>query len=136
MLFVIHRGNHPDLEYRGGQGSIVHLVTRVKGITDWARSNGVDWAFSAQNAGNRFATFSQSPEELEALDWRAIGNTNFTEPRIKAAKQAEFLVHGRVPWNLIEGMGIQDERHLSAVQEILQGLTHRPKVVVRPNWYF
>lgn len=136
MLFVIHRGNHPDLGYHGGQGSIIHLATRVSTVTDWACSNGGEWAFSPQNAGNRFATFSQSLEELEGLDWRAISNTNFTEPRIKAAKQAEFLVHDRVPWNLIEGIEVQSERHLSPVQEVLQGMTHRPKVVVRPNWYF
>lgn len=136
MLFVIHRGNHPDLAYRGGQESVVHLVARVSNVTAWAVSNGVDWAFSAQNAGNRLATFSRSLEELEALDWRAIASTNFAEPRVKAAKQAEFLVHDRLPWNLIEGLGVQDERHLEVVQEILQGAAHQPKVVVRPNWYF
>jgi hypothetical protein len=25
MLYVIHRANHPDLSYRGGQEPIVHL---------------------------------------------------------------------------------------------------------------
>lgn len=95
----------------------MHLVTRVSSITAWASANGVDLAFSTQNAGARFATFSRCLEELESLDWRAIANTNFAEPRIKAAKQAEFLIHHRVPWNLIEGIGVQDERHLSAVQE-------------------
>ena len=25
MLYVIHAANHPELEYRGGQGPIIHL---------------------------------------------------------------------------------------------------------------
>jgi len=25
MLYLIHQANHPDLSYRGGQGSIIHL---------------------------------------------------------------------------------------------------------------
>ena len=64
MLYVIHKGNHPDLGYRGGQDSVVHLVTRVSNVVAWAASNGVDWAFSPQNAGNGLATFSRSLEEL------------------------------------------------------------------------
>jgi len=25
MLYILHRGNHPDLDYREGQGPILHL---------------------------------------------------------------------------------------------------------------
>jgi hypothetical protein len=25
MLYMIHRGNHPELSYHGGQGEILHL---------------------------------------------------------------------------------------------------------------
>ncbi len=31
MLYVIHRANHPELAYRGGQGPIVHLEADPEG---------------------------------------------------------------------------------------------------------
>lgn len=32
MLFVIHRANHPELTYRGGQGPIVHLEADLQEV--------------------------------------------------------------------------------------------------------
>jgi hypothetical protein len=40
MLFLIYHANHPDLNYRGGQGPIVHLEADLKAAVDWARQNG------------------------------------------------------------------------------------------------
>ncbi len=36
MLFLIHRGNHPDLPYRGGQRPIVHLEADLNRVVQWA----------------------------------------------------------------------------------------------------
>ncbi len=36
MLFLLHRGNHPDLTYRGGQRPIVHLEADLRTVVEWA----------------------------------------------------------------------------------------------------
>jgi hypothetical protein len=32
MLFLLHRGNHPDMNYTGGQRPIVHLVADLNEV--------------------------------------------------------------------------------------------------------
>jgi hypothetical protein len=51
MLFVIHRANHPDLAYRGGQQPILHLEGDLHKVVQWANDNQRRWAFSLSNAG-------------------------------------------------------------------------------------
>lgn len=51
MLYLIHRGNHPELTYCGGQGPIVHLVADLGEVVRWADGEGRRWAFSLSNAG-------------------------------------------------------------------------------------
>ncbi len=36
MLYLIHQANYPELEYRGGQQSIVNLQADLKAAVDWA----------------------------------------------------------------------------------------------------
>ena len=36
MLYVIHMSNHPDLEYRGGQGPIIHLEADLRKTVAYA----------------------------------------------------------------------------------------------------
>src|SRR3990172_6495525 len=57
MLFVIYRGNHPELTYRGGQEPIVHLEADLYKVIDWADARGIPWAFSLSNAGARYTEF-------------------------------------------------------------------------------
>jgi len=32
MLYILWKGNHPEVTYRGGQESIVHLVADVRSV--------------------------------------------------------------------------------------------------------
>ncbi len=75
MLFVIYRGNHPELTYRGGQGPIVHLEADLRKVTRWADENGVRWAFSLSNAGAYYTEFRSNLSDLNELDWDAIAAT-------------------------------------------------------------
>src|SRR5262249_46643902 len=77
MLYVIHRGNHPDLPYRGGQQPIVHLEADLQTVIAWAAARGVRWAFSLSNAGAYYAVFRSRVAELDQLDWGAIAATDF-----------------------------------------------------------
>ena len=36
MLYIIYRGNHPELSYRSGQGPELHLETDLNATVAWA----------------------------------------------------------------------------------------------------
>jgi ssDNA thymidine ADP-ribosyltransferase, DarT len=136
MLYLIHRANHPELAYRGGQGPIVHLEADLKATVAWAESRGRRWAFTLSNAGARYTEFCNDLDDLDEVDWAAVANDNFRSPEVKEGKQAEFLVHEAFPWNLIRRIGVRSNRIRARVLEELGGAEHRPPVAVRPDWYF
>lgn len=80
--------------------------------------------------------FFDNIDEIDALDWNAIGETDWGDPFVKERKQAEFLVEQSFPWELIEHIGVIDEKIAERVASLLREASHRPKVVVAPQWYF
>jgi len=136
MLYILHRGNHPELTYRGGQGPIVHLVADLRSTVSWANSEQHPWAFSDRNAADAMAEFFTSLRDLARIDWRAVNQRDFRDPRIKEGKQAEFLVYEVLPWTLVEHVGVQSEATRKRVLEALRGSEHSPSVQVEPSWYF
>ncbi len=107
MLYILHRGNHPDLNYREGQQPIVHLQADLLDTVRLANQHGVRWAFSNTNAGARYD-----------------------------GKQAEFLVFESFPWPLVERIGVASQAVLQQVQEVLADVAHQPPASVEPGWYF
>lgn len=136
MLYVLHRGNDPELTYQGGQAPIVHLEADLQTVVTWANQHGVRWAFSLANAGTFYTQFRSSLAKLSDLDWGAIQATDFRDPDIKEGKQAEFLVHGAFPWHLVSRIGVISPRFQNLVQTGLASAAHLPQVVVKPEWYF
>lgn len=51
MLYILYRGNHPELQYQEGQAPIVHLQADLQATIQWAAKKRVRWAFSDRNAG-------------------------------------------------------------------------------------
>jgi len=92
MLFVIHCKNNPDLSYRGGQESIVHLEADVQEVVEWATGCGRRWAFSNANAGALYASFFSSLADLREVNWPAVGSTDFRDPEVKDGKQGAGVV--------------------------------------------
>ena len=45
MLYVIHKSDHPELTYRGGQGPIIHLEADMREAVAWAERHSQRWAF-------------------------------------------------------------------------------------------
>ena len=72
MLYLIYRANHPELDYRGGQGPIVHLEADLHEAVDWAERHGRRWAFTLSNAGSRYFQDRCDRAQLDELDWAAI----------------------------------------------------------------
>lgn len=136
MLYVIHRANHPELTYQGGQGPILHLEADLQEAVDWADRNSQRWAFSLSNAGARYVQFRSSLDELAEINWQAVAATDFRSYEISEGKQAEFLVERMFPWTLVRRIGVRSHRIAADVTGALEKAEHRPVVEVKPSWYY
>jgi hypothetical protein len=56
----------------------------------------------------------------------------------KRRRQAEFLVHQRLPWSYIRGIAVYSEQQKQQVETIMNNNsnTHRPNAIIRKNWYY
>ena len=136
MLYILHMGNLQDLAYHGGQRPIVHIRADLHAVLEWARIQRKRWAFSKGNAGARYADFSTDPSMLDNLDWEAIQRTDWRDPDIKEAKQAEFLVEESFPWALVEIIGAMDTGIAKQVADVIDEADHQPRIEVEPTWYY
>ena len=134
MLYVISKQNHPNVAFHHGQGPVVHLVADMKEVVAWADAEKRKWAFSDINAANRLADFHDDLEQLDQLNWDAIGTRNWVSCRDH--KMAEFLLHGGFPWSLFRGIGVYSHGMATRVGEVLQGAANRPKVEIKTEWYY
>jgi hypothetical protein len=136
MLYLLYRGNHPELTYRGGQEPIIHLQLDLHHVATSATDGGDRWAFSLANAGAAYTEFRRELGQLDEIDWSAVAGQDFRDPQVKEAKQAEFLVRRFVPWELVDRIGVRTARTRDRVLAALAQASHRPPVDVLPRWYF
>lgn len=136
MLYILYRGNHPDIDYQEGQEAIVHLQADLNATIEWANANQVKWAFSLANAATSYTSFFSDAETLDQINWEAVRNRDFRSPAVKEGKQAEFLVCDKFPWELVEHVGVFDQNRLELVTEALVTSTHQSTVRVENSWYY
>ena len=81
MLFVIHKRNE-ELDYKGGQDRIVHLVSRIGLAVEAAGDE--PWAFSDGNAGARYARFCNNLDQIdEYVNWSAVDAHYWSDPTVE-----------------------------------------------------
>jgi hypothetical protein len=136
MLYLLHRGNHPELSYRGGQRPIVHLEADLYTVVRWVEANNYRWAFSKSNAGAQYTRFFNNLAQLDEIDWEAVAARDFRPMDIKEGKQAEFLLYDACPWHLIERIGVIDAQTEQRIVALLRQTGHRPIVSVQRGWYY
>ncbi len=134
MLYVINMSNHPQLEYRGGQEPIIHLEADLHQTVARADANQRRWAFTSSNAGAYYFDDFSALNDLNSLDWGAIKATDWRD--CQETKQAEFLVEGSFPWELVSRIGVRSRRVGDRVLSTIQPHSHRPSVVIKPGWYY
>ena len=71
MLYLIHRANHEELTYRGGQTPIVHLEADLLKTVAWANQNNRKWAFTLSNAGASYFESRCDFDQLGEVNWAA-----------------------------------------------------------------
>lgn len=145
MLSAIHHGRVPECRF--GQADIVHLAARADRIA----AAGLPFVLSTHHAVTMNAEFHDRLDRLDAIDW----NMFFDRPLVgrfskyfhnpsdrpeyatrRESRQAEFLVHSRVPIAQILGIGVINEEKRHEVQATLTSCGWAAKVHVRPSWYF
>lgn len=134
MLYLIHRGN-AQLAYQGGQAPIIHLQADLRAVVAWANAQPARWAFTLSNAGSYFFEDRNDLARLGEIDWAAVQANNWSG-RLKEGKQAEFLLERHFPWCLIERIGVHSDTVYRQVVNALPADGHRPKIEVRPDWYY
>ncbi len=134
MLYVLHKGTNRDLAYQGGQERIIHLEADLYQTVDWANRIQRRWAFTSSNAGSYYFEDYSNLAELGQIDWGAVQSRDWAQG--KESKQAEFLVEHSFAWDLITRIGIRSERIYASVHSSLVRSSHRPKIEVKPEWYY
>ena len=134
MLYLIYQGNHPELGYRGGQGSIIHLEADLNTCVAWAEANDQLWAFTLSNAGAYYFEDRRDLAHLSEINWAAVQARDWRP--CKEGKQAEFLLENRFPWHLVERIGVRSQAVYTQVAHALAAAGHRPHVEVKIDWYY
>lgn len=136
MLYILHRGNHPDITYTEGQRPLVHLMADLNSVVQRANQQNIRWAFTDRNAGTLYTTFYNSLTDLNHVNWPAMQARDFRDTFTKEGKQAEFLHHDFFPWDLVEEIGVHNAIVERQIQQILNQAQHKPVVNVKRDWYF
>jgi hypothetical protein len=136
MLYVIYRRDHPELTYRDGQETMVHLVADLYEAVAWAKTNGVRWSFTDRNARAAYASFHNDLTELDQINWEHVKATDWRDSVVKEGKQAEFLMHQAFAWRLIRSIGVANSGIKSQVEAICASQNPGPVVKVMNNWYY
>ena len=134
MLYMFYMGNHPDIEYRGGQEPVMHLVADFSHSVEWAEQHGLRWAFTSSNAGAYYVEHYSDMKDLDKVNWDAVTATSWST--CKEEKQAEFLVEERFPWKLVEEIGVFSYEWVEKVNDILFNERHKPIISARKDWYY
>jgi hypothetical protein len=134
MLYMFHMGNHRDIEYRGGQEPIIHLVADLQKTVEWADKTGLRWAFTDSNAGSSYFRDFDDLRDLGEIDWDVIRATQWQGNVDK--KQAEFLIEQRFPWELVEKIGVFSFDWMKNVEDAIAIEKNLPMISVERSWYY
>ena len=134
MLYTISKGNVPG--YDEGQRPLIFFVSSAQAI----QQAGLPFVFTDGHAVMDISNFFTDLDQLHQVDWQVIKakmwNSTEAAPDKMRLRQAEFLVHEFVPWNLIAHIGTVSPLIEKTVLAHLAEMDHTPEVRVRPNWYY
>lgn len=134
MLFVIHKGNDPEV-IQAPQEDIIYLVTSFEKLN----ALGCQLVFTDRHAKLDYTKFYQHVEDLVNLNWELIKTEQWGRQygaERKEMKQAECLVHEFVPIEAILGIAVLNEKAQKQVYQYLSESGLDIPVKIKPNFYF
>ena len=134
MLYVIWRGQVPT--YQAGQEDVVYLLTTIERV----KESGIPSVFTDRNATLGYAEFNNDLAQIESvIDWDLMEAMIWKDQPgdwdRKERRMAELLVHHRLPWEHVVGIGVLDDVRRAKVEAILASVDERTPVRTRRNWY-
>ena len=136
MLLQLKTGQVPD--YAEGQEPLVYLVSTAQAVAQ----AGVRLVFTDGHGLPAWTEFFDDLVHLDRVDWEMVtqwywADTDEDMDR-QRRKQAEFLVHRFLPWELVSGIGVRSEAMKQKVEVVLAGHPEalRKMVVMKPAWYY
>ncbi len=144
MMHMLWKGHVPT--FTGDHHDLVYLVSKV----DRMIGAGVDFAISDRNAAMKLADFSNDagvlgdltadPPQSDFVNWplmRAVmWKSTPDDPDRSERRMAEFLVHDRVPLDLIHEVAVYAETQKPKVERLFAEFGRTAKVVARSDWYY
>lgn len=134
MLYVINRAKyHEDMEYEDGQNNILHLQADLFKVVAWARQKNLRWVFTTGNAAAADTDDYRDLNDLNKIKWQAVEARAWKNNR--AAKQSEFLLEKKMPFHLIENIGVINKSIQIKVQRVLKKYKLLT-VSIEKEWYY
>ncbi|NKY49720.1 DUF4433 domain-containing protein [Nocardia vermiculata] len=135
MLYAIHSGNVSA--EAADCTRIVYLCTTSQHLRDQGRTV----VTTDRHAASALAEFTTDDQVFaSSVDWQVMAakywKDTADDPDRSDRRQAELLVHHRVPWDNILVIATANEPVHTEVRTVLGKFGITTKVVVRPNWYF
>lgn len=132
MLYTISRGNVAGRV----QDSIVYLVSTVEAV----HRAGLRYVFTDGHPIPAYTGFYDDLAHMTEVDWPLMKAKwwHYTQedPDRPRRRQAEFLVHRRLPWELVDKIVVRSADIERLCYIVLRGQSHKPLVFVRRDWYY
>lgn len=137
MLLALAR--HHKTAYRGTQEEIIYLVSAV----DLIEKNQLEYVFSDGHTTMKITRMFNSVNDLDKVDWNVVNARQWNDVPgqhndRKRRKQAEFLVKGQVPLELLLGFAVRTEAMKQRLRALLSTYPAYAEayIAVRPEWYY
>lgn len=135
MMYTIMRGNVDGVST--DLSRLVYFVSTTEAVYD----AGLPCVYTDGNAAVLITTFFDEPDAIAArvdlpLMRRTMWNSTPDDPDRMRRRMAEFLVHERLPLELVGGIFVKSPRIRASVASWAQASGTNLSVGVRPEWYF
>jgi hypothetical protein len=135
MLYRIHTGwNVAKVD----QSLIVYLESTAQAV---AAAN-LGFVYTERHSLARVAAWRDALSDLDLVDfdiaYAEVWKNTPDLPDRQERKQAEFLVHQQLPWDLVTRIGVHSAAVVGQVNALLDShpSCHRPRVAALPAWYY
>ena len=135
MLLQLHTGQVSG--YRETQQPIIYLLSSFQRVL----ASGARFVFSDGQGIAAYTSWFDDPRYLSRVDWDTVyakwWSDTLEDMDRQRRKQAEFLIHGFCPWEMIEQIAVVNRQMKQSVEGILgEVASAAPDVVVRSDWYY
>ncbi|SUE29883.1 Uncharacterised protein [Nocardia farcinica] len=135
MLFAIHKGKVH------GHGTDCDRIVYLASTVQHLRRRGLQVLGTDRHAVVPYAQFTANDSVLTGfVDWELMKERYWCDipeyPDRSERRQAELLVHERVPWDSILGVATRTEPVENELRHILDTAGASTRTAVRSHWYF